>query len=88
MPNPAFDKSPDITAPKLIEPLISSIVSAIDTAQLGISPINAVITGSRSLIFPSNVCSIAYLPYTKIKKLRSIVIIRIKANIFNVCLSG
>ena len=58
IPNPALDKSPDITAPKLIDPFIKSIVKAIDTAQLGISPIKAVITGSKNLTFPSSTCRI------------------------------
>ena len=53
IPSPAFANNPDITAPKLMEPLIKSIVSAIDTAQLGINPMNAVITGSSILIFPN-----------------------------------
>ena len=56
IPKPAFDKSPDITAPKLIEPLINNIVKAIDTAQFGINPTNAVITGSKILTLPSNKC--------------------------------
>ena len=58
IPRPAFDNSPDITAPKLIEPLISSIVRAIEIAQFGIRPIIAVITGSSIFAFQSNRCSI------------------------------
>ena len=57
MPNPAFDKSPDITAPKLIEPLINNMVKAIDTAQFGIKPTKAVIIGSKIFTLPSNKCN-------------------------------
>ena len=49
IPSPAFDNKPDITDPKLIDPFISNIVNAIDTAQFRINPIIAVITGSRNL---------------------------------------
>ena len=55
IPNPAFDNNPDITAPKLIDPLIKSIVNAIDMAQFGINPTNAVITGSKNLTFPNKI---------------------------------
>lgn len=59
MPRPAFDKSPDITAPKLIDPFIKSIVKAIETAQFGIKPINAVITGSKIFTLPRRICNTA-----------------------------
>ena len=49
-PNPAFDKSPLITAPKEIAPLINIIVKPIDTAQLGIKPTKAAITGWINLL--------------------------------------
>ena len=61
IPKPAFDNNPDITAPKLIDPLIKSIVSAIETAQLGIKPIKAVITGSKTFTCPRIKCSAACL---------------------------
>ena len=57
MPRPAFDKSPATAAPKLIDPLIKSIVSAIDVAQLGIKPIKDVITGSKNLNLPQIACN-------------------------------
>ena len=44
-PNPALDIKPAIAAPNDIVPLINIKVIAIDTAQFGISPIIAVITG-------------------------------------------
>ena len=50
IPRPAFDKSPDITAPKLIDPFIKSIVNAIDTAQFGINPINAILHAEHTLL--------------------------------------
>lgn len=49
-PNPAFDKSPLITAPKEIAPLINIIVKPIDIAQLGIQPTKAAITGWINLL--------------------------------------
>ena len=49
-PNPAFDKSPLITAPKEIAPLINIIVKPIDIAQLGIKPTKAAITGWINLL--------------------------------------
>ena len=49
-PNPALDKSPLITAPKEIVPLINIIVRPIDTAQLGIKPTKAAITGWINLL--------------------------------------
>ena len=49
-PNPAFDKSPLITAPKEIAPLINIIVRPIDTAQLGIKPTKAATTGWINLL--------------------------------------
>lgn len=60
IPSPALDSKPEITAPKLIDPFINSIVSAIDTAQFGIKPINAVITGSKNLTLPRIKCSAEY----------------------------
>ena len=52
IPSPALDSNPAITAPKLKEPLIKSMVRAIETAQFGTSPIIAVNTGARILIPP------------------------------------
>ena len=52
-PSPAFEHNPAIAAPKVIVPLIKSIVRAIDTAQFGIRPITPVIAGSRILNFKS-----------------------------------
>lgn len=44
-PSPAFDIKPAIAAPNEIVPFISIKVIAIDTAQFGIKPTIAVITG-------------------------------------------
>ena len=55
-PSPAFDKSPAIAAPKLIEPFIKNIVMAIDVAQFGIKPKNAINVGSKNCTLPSIVC--------------------------------
>ena len=88
IPSPAFDNKPDITAPKLIEPLIKSIVKAIDTAQFGINPIKAVITGSRIFTFPNKTCNTACSEYTNIKKFNMIVIKRINIKILKVCFIG
>ena len=88
MPSPALDKSPDITAPKLIEPFIKSIVNAIETAQFGINPKNAVITGSKNLTFPNNKCNTEWFAYTVKTKFSNIVIIKINTKILSVCFSG
>lgn len=88
IPSPAFDNSPDITAPKLIDPLINNIVNAIETAQLGIKPMKAVITGSKNLTLPKIACKIEYFAYINIKKFRTIVISKIKTKMFIVCLIG
>lgn len=58
IPSPAFDNNPEIAAPKLIDPFIKSIVIAIETAQLGINPTNAVITGSKNFTLPRIICNI------------------------------
>ena len=55
------------------------MVRAIETAQFGTRPIIAVNTGARILISPNMFCNRAYLLYSKIAKLRIIVITRINA---------
>lgn len=44
-PKPALESNPLITAPKEIVPFISIIVKPIETAQLGIKPMNEAIIG-------------------------------------------
>ena len=88
IPNPALDKSPAMAEPKLIEPLIKSIVKAIEVAQLGINPKNDVNTGSKNLNFATIVCSAICFEYTSIRKFKPIVIIKINIKIFAVCFKG
>ena len=88
IPSPAFDNKPDITAPKLIDPFISNIVNAIDTAQFGINPIIAVITGSRNLTLPRSTCNMACSEYISIIKFSIIVIININMKILKVSFRG
>ena len=49
IPKPALDNNPATAAPKLIDPFIKSIASAIDVAQFGISPNIEVNTGAKNL---------------------------------------
>ena len=51
IPSPAFDNNPATAEPKLIDPFIKSIVSAIEVAQFGISPKIDVNTGVKNLNF-------------------------------------
>lgn len=87
-PSPALEHNPAIAAPKVIVPLISIIVSAIDTAQFGINPITDVITGCKNLCAKSGLLKKFVIIASLMKKFKISVIIKINANTLSVCITG
>lgn len=83
-PRPAFENNPAIAAPKLIVPLISIIVKAIDTAQLGINPSTPVTTGSSILYLKLVFVKNALITESVTKEFKNSVITSTKAKTFTV----
>ena len=84
---PALTINPATKAPKPIPPIEYRFVITTELAQFGISPIKAETNGVKPLLF-SKKLAILSSPSHSISPLKIRFIMNIKANIFNVWISG